>query len=449
MWRLSYQGTIATYPVALSFKLFGTSQFTLELPFVLMSAGAAVCVWRIGTRFLRPFQAVFAALAFWLWPALAVWIGTEAADLLRADAAPRRSASMLCALRAVERPRGWVDWCAVGLLAGAGWWTSPNIMYFVVPDRRSGCSIYHWRSLWPRALARGSVRGARRVAVDLERPELRLQLARERRTARGNVPRPSRLLLHARAPGRARDPRAVHRFVDHRHRPPLSLRDRVGPARSLGVARAARAVARRDRAPRRSRSSSPSIPWPRTSAATSSGTAGTSTSSRRSSRSRSRAWRGPSRRPACSRWHWRSRPSGASRGSTTSATPSVAGHHSIASSRRSNAKAITRCSPASGSRRASRSRATSGSSPSPPTWARASKGFEDRVRHAKLPVYVDDARGRTVQPAGRGARTCQAGGHHAAGNARRRLPHRGAVEEAARAAGVRPLDPPVAFSAAE
>ena len=90
MWRLSYQGTIATYPVALSFKLLGTSRFALELPYVLMSAGAAVCVWRIATRFLRPFQAVFAGLGV-----LAV-AGTGGVDrhqavaLLRADAAPRR-----------------------------------------------------------------------------------------------------------------------------------------------------------------------------------------------------------------------------------------------------------------------------------------------------------------------------------------------------------------------
>ena len=33
MWRLAYQGTIATYPIALSFKLFGTSRFALELPY--------------------------------------------------------------------------------------------------------------------------------------------------------------------------------------------------------------------------------------------------------------------------------------------------------------------------------------------------------------------------------------------------------------------------------
>ena len=39
MWRLSYQGTIVTYPVAASFWLLGTSRVALELPFLLMSAG--------------------------------------------------------------------------------------------------------------------------------------------------------------------------------------------------------------------------------------------------------------------------------------------------------------------------------------------------------------------------------------------------------------------------
>jgi hypothetical protein len=148
-WRLAYSGTIATYPIALSFKLFGSSQFTLELPYLFMSAGAAVCIWRIGVRFLRPFQAVFAALAFWLWPALAIWIGLKPL-IFYVPTLLLGLGVMLCALRAVERPRNWADWCGLGLLAGAGWWTSPNIVYFVVPTAL-WLAIYHWRSLWPRA----------------------------------------------------------------------------------------------------------------------------------------------------------------------------------------------------------------------------------------------------------------------------------------------------------
>lgn len=149
-WRLSYSGTIITYPVALSFKLFGTSRFALELPYLLMSAGATVCIWRLGLRFLRSFQAVFAALTFWLWPALCVWIGVKPL-IFYVPTLLLGVGVMLCALRAIERPRGWIDWCALGLLAGVGWWTSPNIVYFAVPAAL-WLLLFHWRSLWPRAV---------------------------------------------------------------------------------------------------------------------------------------------------------------------------------------------------------------------------------------------------------------------------------------------------------
>ncbi|MEX2099962.1 MAG: glycosyltransferase family 39 protein, partial [Acidimicrobiia bacterium] len=150
MWRLNYQGTIATYPVALSLRLLGTNQFALELPFMLMSAGSALLIWRIGLRFLSPFRAAFAGLAFWLWPALYVWIGTKPL-LFYVPTMLLGLGVILCAQRAVELPRRRLDWCALGLLAGAGWWTSPNIMYFLVPTG-AWLALYHWRSLLPHAL---------------------------------------------------------------------------------------------------------------------------------------------------------------------------------------------------------------------------------------------------------------------------------------------------------
>src|SRR5690242_15986058 len=150
MWRLSYQGTIVTYPVALSFKLFGTSRFTLELPYLLLSAGATYLVWRIVTRFLAPFPAAFAAMAFWLWPALYVWIGVKPL-IFYVPTMVLGLGVMLCALRVVERPRRVVDWCLLGLLGGAGFWTSPNIMYFAVPAA-VWLFAFHSRVLWPRVL---------------------------------------------------------------------------------------------------------------------------------------------------------------------------------------------------------------------------------------------------------------------------------------------------------
>jgi hypothetical protein len=150
MWRINYQGTIGTFPVALSLQLLGTNRFALELPYLLMSAGAAVLIWRVGSRFLQPFQAAFAALAFWIWPAIYVWIGIKPL-IFYVPTLVLGLGMMLCALRAVEGRRGWLDWAGMGLLAGAAWWTSPNISYFIVPTA-AWLLLFHWRSLWPRAL---------------------------------------------------------------------------------------------------------------------------------------------------------------------------------------------------------------------------------------------------------------------------------------------------------
>ena len=150
MWRLSYQGTIVTWPVAASFWLFGSSRFTLELPFLLMSAGGAVMVWRIGRRFLSPFQAAFAALAFWLWPAIYVWVSVKPL-LFYVPTMVLGLAVLLCAVRVAEKPSRIADWCVLGLCAGAGWWTSPNIMYFALPVG-VWFLAFHLRAVWPGVL---------------------------------------------------------------------------------------------------------------------------------------------------------------------------------------------------------------------------------------------------------------------------------------------------------
>ena len=146
----------------------------------------------------------------------------QAVALLRADAPPRRRRD------AVRGARGGTS-AALGRLVRRG------------PDGGRGVVDLAERHVLRRArgtlvadlplafavaarLADDSLRAARRVAVDLERRELRLQLARDARRAR-DVPRPSRLLLHARAPGRAGDPRALHR-VRGSSAPPTSFSTR-------------------------------------------------------------------------------------------------------------------------------------------------------------------------------------------------------------------------------
>jgi hypothetical protein len=147
MWRFNYQGTISTYPVALSVKLFGDTQFALELPFLLMSAGATALLWRIGTRFLTAAQAVIAALVFWLWPAVFVWIGVKGL-IFYVPTMVLGLAMILCAQRAVEEKTRFVDWAGAGLFAGLAWWTSPNVSYFLAP-LGVWLLVFHWRKLWP------------------------------------------------------------------------------------------------------------------------------------------------------------------------------------------------------------------------------------------------------------------------------------------------------------
>ena len=105
--------------MALSTKLFGDTQFALELPFLLMSAGATALIWRIGTRFLTAAQAVIAALIFWVWPAVFVWIGVKGL-IFYVPTMVLGLSMILCAQRAVEKKTQFVDWGAAGLFAGHG-----------------------------------------------------------------------------------------------------------------------------------------------------------------------------------------------------------------------------------------------------------------------------------------------------------------------------------------
>ena len=146
MWKFNYQGTIGTYPVALSLKLFGSNQFALELPYLIMSTGAAVIVWRIATRFLNEAQAAIAGLIFWVWPAVFVWLSVKPL-LFYVPTMLLGLSMLLCAVRAVEGSTKYVDWAAMGLFAGLAWWTSPNVSYFLAP-LGVWLLVFHWRDMW-------------------------------------------------------------------------------------------------------------------------------------------------------------------------------------------------------------------------------------------------------------------------------------------------------------
>ena len=166
MWRPSCQGV--RHLAGGGERLFGSSRFTLELPFLLMSAGATVMIWRIGLRFLSPFQSGFAALAFWLWPAIFVWVSVKPL-LFYVPTMVLGLVVVLCALRVAERPGRIGDWCLLGLAARAGWWTSPNIMCAAVPVGL-WFVVFHQRAILPGALYARPVRCSARCRGSGTRP---------------------------------------------------------------------------------------------------------------------------------------------------------------------------------------------------------------------------------------------------------------------------------------
>jgi 4-amino-4-deoxy-L-arabinose transferase-like glycosyltransferase len=150
-WGQNYGG-VEPYVVAAMFTLFGRSSFTLGLTPVFLCAVAAVLLWRIGRRLFSPVVGAAAGLLFWIWPeiyvyastneqgfryvtmvcGLAVWLLTlRISDLeeLHADAGESIS------IRIGERSDlvAGLEWGSLGLFAGIGWWSSPEIVYYVLP----------------------------------------------------------------------------------------------------------------------------------------------------------------------------------------------------------------------------------------------------------------------------------------------------------------------------
>jgi hypothetical protein len=152
-WGQNYGG-VEPYVVAAIFALFGQSSFTLGLTPILLDVVAVVLLWRIGRRVFGPQIALLAALLFWIWPEVYIFDSTLEYGF-RFVTLICGLAVMLLALRISQReepplstrPDSFgavkstskssvvrcLDWLAIGLFAGVGWWGSPEICYYLVP----------------------------------------------------------------------------------------------------------------------------------------------------------------------------------------------------------------------------------------------------------------------------------------------------------------------------
>jgi hypothetical protein len=131
-WGQNYGGSLTAIVMAAVFAVFGSSTTTLKAVPIGMSAISAILVWRLGRRTIGEPGATMAALAFWAWPTNYVELSTKERGFYWMCMIIGLS-FLLAVLRLVKRPDRRSDWIVLGVLGGLGWWTSPQILYFVVP----------------------------------------------------------------------------------------------------------------------------------------------------------------------------------------------------------------------------------------------------------------------------------------------------------------------------
>ena len=131
-WGQAYGG-VEPYAAAVMFALFGHSAATLNLTPAVLSGAAALVTWRAALRLVRIPQ--LAAIA-----GLLVWVAPDAFLANSTREGGFRGVTMLCglacilfALRLLDGSHRFVDVIVLGLFAGLGWWSSPEVAYFLVP----------------------------------------------------------------------------------------------------------------------------------------------------------------------------------------------------------------------------------------------------------------------------------------------------------------------------
>jgi hypothetical protein len=131
-WGQPYGGG-EPYVVAPLFALFGQSALVLALTPVLLWAVSSVLVWRIVRRLVAtPELALLAGALVWVGPNAALFNSTLEYGF-RGVTLVCGLTALLMALRVLDDQLTWVNAAVLGLAAGVGWWSSPEIAYDAVP----------------------------------------------------------------------------------------------------------------------------------------------------------------------------------------------------------------------------------------------------------------------------------------------------------------------------
>jgi hypothetical protein len=131
-WGQSYGG-VEPYLIALQYRVFGFTASLLGGVTTVLAIGSGLVTWRIARRLVSDGAlAALAGAAAWAIPALAMSSSTYEWGF--------RGVALLCglllvllSLRVADGHQRARDFVALGLVAGVGWWSSPEIVYFALP----------------------------------------------------------------------------------------------------------------------------------------------------------------------------------------------------------------------------------------------------------------------------------------------------------------------------
>jgi hypothetical protein len=132
-WGQSYGG-VEPYLIALRYEIFGFSPSLLGLVTTLLAVGSGLLTWRIARRLVPdPLLAALSGATAWAVPASAMSSTTYEWGFRGVTLFCGLLLLLLC-LRVLDgHQRPW-EVIGVGLAAGVGWWSSPEIVYFVLPS---------------------------------------------------------------------------------------------------------------------------------------------------------------------------------------------------------------------------------------------------------------------------------------------------------------------------
>ena len=132
LWGGVYGGA-EPYLTAAGFGIFGTSPWVLRAVPVLLSLGTALLTWRVTRRLVKDrMLAVLAGAVVWAVPASAVYNSFMESGF-RGVTLFCGLAILLFALRILDGNDQWWNYGALGVFVGIGWWSSPEVVYYLIP----------------------------------------------------------------------------------------------------------------------------------------------------------------------------------------------------------------------------------------------------------------------------------------------------------------------------